>query len=69
MVGQGNGRHPVGHGFVNESIDGGLSVENGILRVYVQVHKWLHDVFLLVDCGVFSFCEDTHFFPFGRWFD
>ena len=42
MVGEGDARHSVSDGFVDKAFDGGLTVEEGELRVYVQVDEGLH---------------------------
>ena len=42
MVGEGDAWHAVGDGLVNKTFDGGLTVEEGELRVYVQVDEGLH---------------------------
>ena len=42
MVGEGDAWHSVSDGFVDKAFDGGLTVEEGELRVYVQVDEGLH---------------------------
>ena len=42
MVGEGDAWHSVSDGFIDKAFDGGLTVEEGELRVYVQVDEGLH---------------------------
>ena len=42
VVGDGDAGHSVGYGFVNEVVDGGLAVEQGVLCVDVEVDEGLH---------------------------
>ena len=42
MIGDGHAAHAVLHGFVDQPRNAGLTVENGILGVYVKVYEVLH---------------------------
>ena len=46
MVGDGNTLHSVFHGFVHQLADAGLSVEQRVLGVYVQMNKIVHRIII-----------------------
>ena len=42
VVGDGDAAHAVGNGLVHKALYAGLSIKNGILRVYVQMYEIVH---------------------------
>ena len=55
VIRHGDSRHAVGHGLVHQMRDAGLSVENRILGVYVQMYEIGHNpsLFIFTKIGIF----------------